>query len=263
MANTSDAISKKPSKLWWLLGVVLFVLFLFVQLPVSWLVARFAPNQPYIESISGNLWHGQAQWRVPEHITPAKRALSGSLNWQWRPWELLWLQMGSDVTVKTGNTALDARLGVKKNGLKISDVNGTLAGTTIRDVFPFQWPATDITVKEVTLHAKKNDGKTQWTDAEGLLIWPGGQIGYPTAGKTEIVDLPALKNTISLEKEKLHFALVNDADERMGDIYLDADNMLDVQLTQRLLLNVKGYQGNAALDTAVISVRQPLASIGQ
>jgi len=34
--------------------------------------------------------------------------------------------------------------------------------------------------------------------------------------------------------------------------------MLDVQLTQRLLLNVLSYDGKAGLDTYGISARQPL-----
>lgn len=263
-ARSSDSIQKKPSTLWWLLGILLLLIFLFVQLPASWLIARFAPNQQYLENINGNLWRGQAQWRLPARmIGRAGQPLSGSLDWQWRPWELLWLQMGSDVTIKTGSSDVHARLGLRRNGISISNAKGVLAGTTIGTLAPIQWPATDITLHDVSLNASRSEGKTTWTEAEGQLTWPGGQIGYPMGRKTEILDLPAMKNNITLDKGKLHFELVNDSDERMGDIYLDSDNMLDVQLTQRLLLNVKGYKGNAAMDTAVVSVRQPLSSIGK
>ena len=34
--------------------------------------------------------------------------------------------------------------------------------------------------------------------------------------------------------------------------------MLDVQITQRMLMNVPSYQGKAGLDTYVVSSRQPL-----
>jgi len=44
----------------------------------------------------------------------------------------------------------------------------------------------------------------------------------------------------------------------MANLVLDPDMMLDVQLTQRLLLNVPSYDGKAGLDTYVISSRQPL-----
>ena len=39
---------------------------------------------------------------------------------------------------------------------------------------------------------------------------------------------------------------------------LDQNLMLDVQLTQRLLLNIASYNGKAGLDTYVVSSRQPL-----
>jgi general secretion pathway protein N len=56
----------------------------------------------------------------------------------------------------------------------------------------------------------------------------------------------------------LHVNLLNNQDKRLGDLYLDGDNMLDVSLTQRLLENMPEYQGQAPQDTPVISVRQPL-----
>ena len=38
--------------------------------------------------------------------------------------------------------------------------------------------------------------------------------------------------------------------------------MMDVQLTQRLLLNIPSYDGKAGLDTYVISSRQPVLKGG-
>ena len=48
----------------------------------------------------------------------------------------------------------------------------------------------------------------------------------------------------------------------MANLLLDKDLMLDVQLTQRLLLNIPSYDGKAGLDTYVVSTRQPLLSGG-
>ena len=48
----------------------------------------------------------------------------------------------------------------------------------------------------------------------------------------------------------------------MANIALDPSMMLDVQLTQRFLLNVPSYDGKAGLDTYVISSRQPLLQGG-
>ncbi|EEN8053861.1 general secretion pathway protein, partial [Salmonella enterica subsp. enterica serovar Enteritidis] len=43
---------------------------------------------------------------------------------------------------------------------------------------------------------------------------------------------------------------------------LDQDNMIDVSLTQRLLKNMPAYQGKGADDSVVVSIRQPLTSMG-
>ena len=48
----------------------------------------------------------------------------------------------------------------------------------------------------------------------------------------------------------------------MANLSLDPSFMLDVQLTQRMLLNIPSYQGKAGLDTYVISSRQPLLQGG-
>ena len=47
-------------------------------------------------------------------------------------------------------------------------------------------------------------------------------------------------------------------EQKMMNLQLEPDLMLDVQLTQRFLMNVASYEGKAGLDTYVISSRQPL-----
>ena len=57
--------------------------------------------------------------------------------------------------------------------------------------------------------------------------------------------------------------VVRDArEQKMLNLQLDAELMMDVQLTQRLLLNIPSYDGKAGLDTYVISSRQPLLKGG-
>lgn len=74
--------------------------------------------------------------------------------------------------------------------------------------------------------------------------------------------MPPMRAQLSSEQKNdnhlLHVNLLNNQDKRLGDLYLDGDNMLDVSLTQRLLENMPEYQGQAPQDTPVISVRQPL-----
>lgn len=265
IAKQQKQKTNKPSRLWWLLAVILLLLFLFVQLPAAWLVKRFAPNTSYLENISGNLWQGQAQWRITS--ATQKIPLAGSVQWQWRPWELILLRLGADITLTTGQTELEGRVALGKNKWQARGLSGSVAANTIASVSQINWPNTSVEVKSLSLGYKKGTG---WTLADGSLVWAGGSVGYPVNSKVQRVDLPAMTANLMMENSKktqesqagkLHLALLNANDERMGDLYLDADNMMDVQLTQRLLVNVQGYKGNAAMDTAVVSLRQPLSSM--
>jgi general secretion pathway protein N len=103
--------------------------------------------------------------------------------------------------------------------------------------------------------------KNGWQGADGQLNWPGGLLGYPFEGRVERANLPPMLARLSVQQNRLQLNLTTIQNERMGDIYLSADQMLEVQLTQRLLLTVAGYRGQAGLDTAVVSTRQPLSSL--
>ena len=87
-------------------------------------------------------------------------------------------------------------------------------------------------------------------------------MGYPSGSKTFYITIPALRAQLSHEqknnKNLLHINLLNNQEKRLGDLYIDGDNMLDVSLTQRLLEGMPEYKGQAPLDTPVVSVRQPL-----
>ncbi|MGM7312150.1 type II secretion system protein N, partial [Acinetobacter baumannii] len=67
---------------------------------------------------------------------------------------------------------------------------------------------------------------------------------------------------LSDQNAQLQVDIRDQRNQKMANLLLDANMMLDVQLTQRLLLNVPSYDGKAGLDTFVISSRQPLLQGG-
>ena len=66
------------------------------------------------------------------------------------------------------------------------------------------------------------------------------------------------KLMLSDENNKLMFDIRDQRDQKLMALAVDQNVMLDVQLTQRLLMNIPSYEGKAGLDTYVISSRQPL-----
>lgn len=76
------------------------------------------------------------------------------------------------------------------------------------------------------------------------------------------MNIPSLNAQLKNDTGKLIFDIQDQRSQKMANISLDQTLMLDVQLTQRMLLNVPSYNGKAGLDTYVISSRQPLLQGG-
>ena len=263
MSQASISSNKRPRKLWWLIGLLVFALFALLQMPASWVLQKVAPQSPYVQHVSGNLWQGAAIWQVPVSKV-SKAPLTGSLGWHWQPWQLLLGKLGADVDISSGQTQLDGQLKVSRSSWQVADMTGKIAPDTLRQVVDWQLPSTPIQVNGVSLQRQSAKGERSagFKTAEGQLTWVGGEVGYPSAGKVFYITMPALRAELSTEQKNsndlLHVNLLDNQDKRLGDLYIDGDNMLDVSLTQRLLENMPEYKGQAPQDTPVVSVRQPL-----
>ena len=151
-------------------------------------------------------------------------------------------------------------------------MSGKVAPETLASLVDWQLPNTPIQVNNVSLSRQSGSSaaaenastknSSGFTQADGQLTWVGGEIGYPSGGKVFYLTMPAMRAELSAEqknnKNLLHINLLNNQDKRLGDLYIDGDNMLDVSLTQRLLESMPEYKGQAPQDTPVVSVRQPL-----
>ncbi len=262
MPKLTSLDNRRPKKSWWLVGIVLFMLFLLLQMPAAWVMKKFAPEANYIQHISGNIWQGSAVWQLPVGAVP----LSGTASWSWRPWQVFLGKFGADVAISSGQSSLKAKVAIGKSSWQASEVNGKITPETLNHVMDWQLPNSPIKVQDVMLkrEAKKGENPSGFSKASGQLIWAGGEVGYPSGGRVFRLLMPSTFADLSAEqknnKRLLHITLNNQQNKRLGDLYLDGDNMLDVNLTQRLLETMPEYKGQAPLDTPVVSVRQPLIS---
>jgi len=241
-----------------------------LQMPAAWLLEKYAPDTPYVQHVSGNLWQGSAIWQLPVSTAP----LTGAAEWSWQPWHLLLGKLGAEVDISSEQTRLNGQVKVGSSSWQIQNMSGKIAPETLASVVDWQLPNTPIQVNNISLKrqsaanpastSSENSGKNAggFSEAGGQLTWVGGEVGYPSGGKVFYITMPALRAELSAEqknnKNLLHVNLINNQDKRLGDLYIDGDNMLDVSLTQRLLENMPEYKGQAPQDTPVVSVRQPL-----
>lgn len=272
----SEPSTARPSVLWWLVGLVLFGVCVVVQMPAAWLVQKFAPNQDNIQWVSGNLWQGSLSWQLPMQGKPP---LAGSLDWQWQPSQLLLARLGADVQVVSGGTRLQGSVAKGLGGWQMADVNGRIGADTLQTLVGWQVPNAPIEVKRVDLAYDKDIG---FDNADGMMSWVGGQMGYPSGGRVFEIALPAMTASLSTKKatadnanntantttntatnskqQALQLQLLDEDSKRLGELLIDAHGMADVSLTQRLLEHMPDYQGSAPKDSVVVTVRQPLLS---
>lgn len=260
MSKTPNT-EKHPSKLWWLFAVVILMVFIVIQLPITWVVQRFLPNNQHIQWVSGNIWKGSATWQMPQEMNQAP--LSGNIIWKWKPSRLFFGKIAADIEIGTGKTKLKGEMSKSPSSFELQDFSGQIDKATLAAFTGWQVPDAPIKVNKFMILV----GDAGIEDASGQLTWVGGQLGYPNADTFMNINLPAMRTDISAEKKgesnALHAHLVNQESKTLGDFYIDAHGMLDVSLTQRMLENVPGYNGSAPKDTPVVTIRQPIDSLGQ
>lgn len=247
---STSTTTKQLGKRWWFFAAFFLLVFIVLQLPAAWILARFAPNNPYIDHVTGNIWAGQADWHAQQ--------TQGVLSWQLRPLELLLLRVSADVELSVADSELRGRVLVGRQFWQVKQVEGQISATTLRSLLPWQWPDSPVQIQDLGVRV---DQKAGFEQVAGQLNWGGGTLGYPFEGRVQRAAMPPLVGQLDLVDQRLHLALTDSTNGRMGDIYISPDRMLDVQLTQRLLQNVAGYRGQAGLDTAVVTTRQPLSSL--
>ncbi len=272
--DKTNKVNNYPSKLWWLFAIVILIVFVLVQLPMFWVVQKFAPNTPYLQWVSGSLWQGSATWQLPTNAqglqqgsattTPpkTKSPLNGTLAWQWQPLKLFIGKLSADVLITSGKSKLKGEMstGLTGKSFKVQGLSGRIAPETLGTVLVgWQLPDAPIQVNKLSGSFAKKVG---FNDVEGQLTWVGGQIGYPNAGSILSINMPTIKANLANNKDALNIHLRDENDKKLGDLQVSPAGMLDVNLTQRLLENVPSYRGSAPKDSLVFSIRQPLTSLG-
>lgn len=233
---------------WFIFALLTFFIFVVLQVPAAWLISKFYKNNQMLHNVSGNIWQGQADFRSGK--------LTGNVAWKTRPLDLILLRLGADIQLHSGNTQLDGVVGYGfAKTISVKALNGQIAPETLKAMADWQWPSNAIQIKDLNFKYQPQNG---FQNTEGQLQWAGGELIYTFAQRQDRMSIPALQGKASDDNGKLSLDVRDARDQKMINIQLDPSLMLDVQLTQRLLLNIASYDGKASLDTYVMSSRQPL-----
>ena len=246
-------IKKSKNLAWWWFALALVLIFILLQVPAAWLVAKFYKNNQSLHNIQGSIWHGQSDWR--------RGNLQGSLTWQVRPLDIFLMRLGAEVEIYSGRSRVDGVVGYGfGQRISVRDLNGEITPETLKNFANWQWPTAPIQLKQIQLNFKPQQG---FNHVQGEMHWAGGPLVYEYAQRPDRMNIPALQVNLLEENSKLRLDARDQRSQKMLNLVLDAQGMLDVQATQRLLMTSASYQGQAALDSYVLSTRRALWAGGQ
>ena len=97
-------------------------------------------KQPSLHNVSGNIWHGQADWQTGK--------LRGTVLWTTRPLDLLLLRANQSLNI----VPIPKLGGVLAYGfwekIMVRDLNGQIAPETLKSLW-WQWPSNAIQLQEI------------------------------------------------------------------------------------------------------------------
>ncbi|MDP1906252.1 MAG: type II secretion system protein N [Pseudomonadota bacterium] len=173
---SAAALSTRGRSLLILGGVLLYLLFLVVQMPAVWLAAHLPAESPIqLRQVDGKLWQGSAggvTWRAAVDSLEL-----GRLRWTLQAGELLKGSLGIGFELGQAPTRLQGTLLLGRDGLSLKSVQGHLdagvigfASRPLALLQPRGRLALDIT--ELFLSEKRIHGtaKADWQGARSALI---------------------------------------------------------------------------------------------
>lgn len=162
-------------------GVLLYLLFLIVQMPVVWLVGRLPADSPVqLRQVEGKLWQGaagQVVWRAGIDSLDL-----GRLRWTLQPAELLHGGLGAAFELGRGAEPLKGELSYSGDGIHLRAVQGAIdapvLGFASRALSILQ-PQGKLVLDIAELHLSGNrihgEARADWREARsGLVAAPLG-----------------------------------------------------------------------------------------
>jgi hypothetical protein len=162
-------------------GLFFYLLFLILQMPLAWLIARLPADSPIqLHQAKGSAWNGsvrQVIWQAE-----ADRIDLGQLNWKWQPGELLDGRIGFDFELGRTARNIHGSIMLGHNSLVLNNVRGkvdaTLLGFVSRPLSLLQ-PQGNLLldVANLSLTHKRIHGsaRLEWQNAQsGIVAAPLG-----------------------------------------------------------------------------------------
>lgn len=238
-----------------IVGIVAYIVFVLMMFPVN-RIYQLLPNMPLpveVVALNGTLWDAQA---VVKHPMVGQV----NINWQLSPMSLFVGQMKAAWQLKSPSVNAKGQMSMALGGdLQIQDTKAFIQPQIINQILRPQKASMsgDVELNVQNLLFNLNTKQTQ--QAQGRLIWSGGDVSYLNRGKTKTASLPIIVASLSSQDGQL-LADVNTSEGLLiAQGSLKPDGWASLAILKRLVdLIGETWPNNTAADTRILEVSEKI-----
>lgn len=238
-----------------IIGVLAYLIFVLLMFPVN-RIYQLLPAMPLpveVVALNGTVWDAQA---VVKHPMVGQV----SFNWQLSPAALFVGQVKGNWQLKNASANANGELQLSVGGrLQLTDTRAFIQPAIINQVLRPQKASMTGDVELTLTDLLFNFSTMQTEQAQGRLIWNGGEVSYPNRGKSKQASLPMIVAALSAKQGEL-LADVNTSDGLLiAQGSLKPDGWASVAILKRLVdLIGETWPNNASPDTRILEVSEKL-----
>lgn len=240
-----------------LLGFLVFIFTLIATTPLHFVWQYAEPHARAlpvkVKWVSGTLWQGQLQLQAPQVGLL-------EIDWQLEPLALLMAQADVLLDVSGEGISLQTHAQVSLDQqLSLSETQGELSSALLQPMLRKGRANLSGDFEISGLNAQVDLSSRQIHQAEGRIVFTGGDVGFPVDGKPIQSTLPLLVGDLKREQEKTVLDINTDEGLPIGQAFLQNDGWGGVAIRRRFL-DILGqkWPAQATEETVIFEVSQKI-----
>ncbi len=240
-----------------LLGVFSFLFFLIALFPadLAWKMVpkSLTQNLPVrVEQVGGTLWDGFMVGKTFSGPVKGQHVFAWDLNPLW----LLMADLSAGLHAEGDDYKVSGTAHIGLLGKGFSDLNGRVQADLVNDMLKQlgAQASGELMLKDVTLEFGSG---TEVDAATGLISWGGGPVSYRQGRRSQNIDVPPIKGTLSQKEGGLLLSVVEaNSNAALGELTLKGP--IGGVVVYKRVMKIAGMGNPEDEDAVLVQLQQPI-----
>ena len=213
-------------------SIIIYVVCLIALTPLNVVYRALSPNNLPVDvlAVSGTLWQGQVV---------VKHAMTGqvSSDWSLHPWSLLTGNIKADLAVDSNAAQFNTQLSYNalSQQVNLEKTSGFVSAGLINRVIAQSKTQINGDIELTNTDIIYNLATGESDQANGQLVWMGGQVNYPKGRKMASANLPMLVAKLSSQNNELHAQVATVEGLQVANASLKKDGWANVAVRKAMI----------------------------